>query len=151
MKNVCLSSMLIVLMCLPATVWANVNPFPTQTDSSLQTLFQLDEVDLYQSVDQLSQLEAYVKANPGVSLEQLQAEAHPLIADLQLSQDASISATEPPLGVPSFLWGFCLGIIGLAIVYFVTEDREQTEKALIGCLIGGLIGTIINVAFTLNQ
>lgn len=151
MKNVCLSSMLFVMMCMPVLLWANANPYPTKTDTTLQSLFQLDEASLYQSVDDLSQLEAYLKANPDLSLADLEATNHPLLSNLHLSDSPHSALVEPPLGVPSFLWGFCLGIIGLAIVYFVTEDREQTEKALIGCLVGTLIGTIINVAITLNQ
>jgi hypothetical protein len=44
------------------------------------------------------------------------------------------------LGIPSFAWGACLGVAGIAIVYFVADDRDETKKALIGCAVveGGL-------------
>ncbi len=40
------------------------------------------------------------------------------------------------LGIPSFIWGLVLGWVGILIVYLVTEDKEETKKALWGCIAG---------------
>jgi hypothetical protein len=41
-----------------------------------------------------------------------------------------------PANIPAFWWGCCLGILGVAIVYFATDkDAEQTKKSLYGLLV----------------
>ena len=41
--------------------------------------------------------------------------------------------------IASFLWGCAFGWVGLLIVYLVTDnDKEQTKKALWGCLANGV-------------
>jgi cytochrome c biogenesis protein CcdA len=43
---------------------------------------------------------------------------------------------EPPLGIPSFLWGCILGIVGVLIVYIITDgDKAETKKSLWGFLV----------------
>ena len=54
---------------------------------------------------------------------------------------------EPPLGVPSLLWGFCLGIVGVVIVHLVAEDRAETRKAIIGCAISTALYVVVYVLF----
>jgi hypothetical protein len=43
-----------------------------------------------------------------------------------------------PLGIPGFLWGFCLGLIGILIVYLATSEgsdrKKHVNQALYGCL-----------------
>ena len=56
---------------------------------------------------------------------------------------------DPPLGIPSFLWGMCLGLPGLAVVYFVTEDDEETKKALWGCLVSVAVYGVLYVLYVL--
>ena len=47
-----------------------------------------------------------------------------------------IQSLEPAWGIPSYAWGFCCWLPGVAIVYFVTEeDMEETKKAGIGCAV----------------
>lgn len=56
--------------------------------------------------------------------------------------------TAPPLGIPAFLWGCVFGILGLALVYFMTgQDGEQTKKALWGCIVGTLVWGVGGLAF----
>ncbi len=57
-----------------------------------------------------------------------------------LSSDVVIKAWSPdedPLfGIPAFWWGCILGAIGILLVYVLTDgDRDQTKKALFGCLV----------------
>jgi hypothetical protein len=67
-------------------------------------------------------------ANQGINLEQ---------------ENATVSINrgsgEMPL-VSGFWWGCCLGVVGLLVVYLVTDhDKDQVRKALIGCVISTLI------------
>jgi hypothetical protein len=67
------------------------------------------------------------------------------VSELALKEDvkgalvAVAGADDLPLGIPGFWWGFCLGLIGIQLVYILMEDspdrKEQTKKALIGALI----------------
>jgi len=101
-------------------------------------LFQVDEQEINAEFAQLNELEAFVEANNGITASEINAE-NPLVANLAASSDvlgalASFGG-EPPLGIPSFLWGFCFNVAGVALVYFVADDRDETKKALIGCAV----------------
>ncbi|MEM6344252.1 MAG: hypothetical protein AAF927_10245 [Bacteroidota bacterium] len=151
MKNVCLYLIFSLFISFPLYSMAGVNRLVNPPDSSLASLFVLDEAAVYQSVEELTQLEQYLSTQPEVSLSQLQASGDPMIADIQFSSDHSLNLTEPPLGIPSFIWGFCLGFIGMAVVYFVTEDREEVMSALYGCLVAGAISAILQAIAILYQ
>jgi hypothetical protein len=101
-------------------------------------LFSVNEQELNTEFAQLNELEAFVEANEGITASEINAE-NPLLANLETSGDvlgalASFGG-EPPLGIPSFLWGFCFNVAGVALVYFVADDRDETKKALIGCAV----------------
>jgi hypothetical protein len=53
-------------------------------------------------------------------------------------------AADSPLGIPGFWWGFCLGWVGMLIVYLMMDEgqdrKDQVKNALIGCIIGSVIG-----------
>ncbi len=56
----------------------------------------------------------------------------------------------PPFGIPSFLWGCCFGLLGVLFVYLMTDNnKEEAQKALIGCVVGGLASTLFYVAYVL--
>ncbi len=49
------------------------------------------------------------------------------------------------LGIPGFWWGFCLGVLGIILVYVAIEgDARKTEgkKAIIGCAVWSVIWII---------
>lgn len=75
------------------------------------------------------------------------------VNDLNLSADEEgllDSATDSPLGIGGFWWGFVLGIIGILIVYLSMDEgedrKEQVKNALIGCLIFAALWTVLWVA-----
>ena len=90
----------------------------------------LDEADTNQSLQQVEAAENFLIENLGVSYDQLDQELR-----VNLSASPVIGATQakPPLGIPSWIWGACHAVAGLAIVYFVTEDKDEAMKALGGC------------------
>ncbi len=89
----------------------------------------------------LEQLEDKIKAE-NLTFDQLDETT---IDQLALKEDvkgalvAVAGADDLPLGIPGFWWGFCLGLIGILLVYILMEDspdrKEETKKALIGALI----------------
>ncbi len=102
--------------------------------------FNFNEAEMDQALQQVEAAESFVAENPGVSYQELNQNL-----DVNLSATPVIGATqsEPPLGVPSWIWGACLGVAGLAIVYFVTEDKEETKQALWGCVGVTVVGLAI--------
>lgn len=105
-------------------------------------LFSYDKAKVNQAVSDMSRVEQVVNQNPNVSVDDLMAQGQ-LDASFEADATSPFSVMgEPPLGIPSFLWGCILGWIGLLIVYLVSEDKEETKKALWGCVVGSLVGIV---------
>jgi len=112
-------------------------------------LFTYDREEVESAFKELNELEDYVKINEGITLTDLLASNNNLISNLFLGDPYStnIFFDEPPLGIPSFWWGFCIGVWGIAVVYFVTEDRDETKLAFKGCVVGTLVYVVLYVGF----
>ncbi len=92
---------------------------------------------------QLERVEIFVNQNHGITLEELKTQNSELIQGIEL-EDSNLSSIQMVAGdmplVGSFWWGCCLGVIGLALVYFITDnDKAQVKSALWGCLIATLL------------
>ncbi|MGL4629604.1 MAG: hypothetical protein ACRCVT_00255 [Leadbetterella sp.] len=98
-----------------------------------------------EELSSLDQIESLVQ-NGQIDLETLRATSPSTVQNLDNSSTSAISAIgEVPLGIPSIVWGICLGLLGVLIVYLVTDkDNEQTKKAFVGCLIGTAIWLVLN-------
>lgn len=133
MKRVILS----LIICLMFTnLWANENFTNPVSEGEFS---------------QINKIEAFIEANPQTTLAELKNKDSELIQGIELldNTDAVVNSVVKDMPLLSgFWWGCCLGVVGLALVYFVTDkDRDQTRKALIGCLIATLvwgIGGLIN-------
>jgi hypothetical protein len=102
-----------------------------------QDEFNYDESQLNAEFEQLNKIEKYVEQND-VTLEELQAQNSDLVAGIDLNTEAtaSLAAADLPAGIPAFWWGCVLAVLGVILVYVLTDqDKEQTKKALIGCLV----------------
>jgi len=114
-------------------------------------LFQINDDKISDELSSLTLVEEYVNANQGVTYTDLKNSGNILskILSPELSTPSGIGyAFESPLGIPSFIWGFCLGIPGIVIVYLVSdEDKDETKKALFGCLAGSLAYTACYVIY----
>jgi hypothetical protein len=101
-------------------------------------LFKIDDQEINAEFAQLNELEQFVEANEGLTLSEINTN-NPLVQNLNNSSDIlgvlSTLRGEPPLGIPSFAWGACFGVAGIAIVYFVSDDRDETKKAFTGCVV----------------
>lgn len=111
-------------------------------------LFIINSGAIHSEMAELVELEAHV-ASTHQTYSELQMEENTLIANLSVANGMSglYLLEGPPLGIPSFLWGLCLGVPGLAVVYFVTEDSEETKKALWGCVVSGVVSAAFYVAW----
>lgn len=113
-------------------------------------LFRVDDQEINAEFAQLNELEHFVEANEGLTLSEINTN-NPLVQNLNNSSDIlgvlSTLRGEPPLGIPSFAWGACFGVAGIAIVYFVSDDREETKKAFTGCVVVEGVVILIYVVY----
>jgi hypothetical protein len=102
--------------------------------------FTLNETELTLSFDELNTLERFINENPNLSIEEIKAQNQDLVGNVSFESSAIVNPAGAMPIVGSFWWGCVLGIVGLLLVYFITDnDKEQTKKALVGCVIGTLL------------
>ena len=117
--------------------------------SGYADMIEVDESYMESVFADLNQLENYVLEHQGVTLNELKAIGSTLVANVDVSGLGSLGACsmlggEPPLGIPSFLWGCCLGWVGILLVYILTDnDKEEVKKSLYGCLVGTASSIIV--------
>lgn len=101
------------------------------------TDFDVNAATFEQEFADLDKIEAFVEANEGITLNELSTNHREILADVTLIEDTSMLMTADKMPIiGGFWWGCILGIVGLALVYFITDnDRDEVKKALIGCLI----------------
>lgn len=110
-------------------------------------LFSYDKAKVQKAVSNMSQVEKMVNQNPNVTVDELMTNGT-LGSSFEATATSPFSTMgEPPLGIPSFLWGCILGWVGLLIVYLVSEDKEETKKALWGCIAGTVAWIVFYFAF----
>jgi len=93
--------------------------------------------------EKVQKIEAFVESNPEITLADLQNSNSDLLSNIDLLDETSTTTLNAVKDMPlvsGFWWGCCLGVIGLALVYFVTNhDKDQVRKALFGCLIATVL------------
>ncbi len=100
--------------------------------------FNYDEQQINADFKQLDKIEKYVQNHEGTTLESLQSQNSELVSGLNISADSApaLMAEDLPLGIPAFWWGCVLSWVGLLLVYIISDkDKDQTKKALFGCLV----------------
>jgi hypothetical protein len=123
------------------------------TRAGMADLFSFDKSQVEKEMAELTELEAFVDANQGFTYTDVQTANNLLLLNVVDVEQNPYSVTkllrrgQPPLGIPSFVWGLCLNVPGIAIVYFIAEDSDETMMAFYGCLVGGALYIIIYFAF----
>jgi hypothetical protein len=116
-------------------------------------LFTYDADQVNSEMAELQAIENYVSVNQGITLTNLQAENNALVNNMNFVTGEfggmSTLSGEAAFGIPSFLWGCVFGVVGIAVVYFVTEDSEETKKAFFGCIVGSLSYFVFYVLWSL--
>jgi hypothetical protein len=138
MKNIL--SLFLMVGLLSTTLHAE-NIKPAASADQISKVLIDDKSSLAQEFESLNALEAKIKAE-NLTFSDLDAKT---VSSLSLKEDvqgslvAVAGADDLPLGIPGFWWGFCLGLVGILLVYILMEDspdrKEETKKALIGALI----------------
>lgn len=99
------------------------------------------------NMDQLNELESYVNQHEGITYNEVLAARADLVVGVSATPSlSSVNRGQPPLGIPSWIWGCVFGVAGLAVVYFVTDDKDETMKALWGCVASTVVGIILYFA-----
>lgn len=116
--------------------------------ASKKDLFSVDEAKMNTEFNNLNELESKVKENKDLTYDELvkSGEVEKYNLNVNSMESPSSGMGEPPLGIPSFLWGCIFSWVGILIVYLISEDKEETKKALYGCLVQGIIYIVIYVA-----
>lgn len=99
-----------------------------------------DAQNIESEFDKLNKIENFVQNNEGTTLENLQSQNSELLANINIEADTAsvVASSDLPAGIPAFWWGCVLTILGVVLVYVLTDkDNAQTKKALLGCLVSG--------------
>ena len=119
-------------------------PLPSLDESVLV----LDESALNEAMLELNELDEFLNDNVGITFADLESAESALIVNVENSTAplGMDQENEPPLGIPSFLWGCLLGVVGILIVYILTDgDKIETKKALWGMLVWVGISVVLYV------
>jgi hypothetical protein len=111
-------------------------------------LFKLDYNAVRAEFTQLDQLAVMVTSNSDLTYDMLKLSDGNLIESLRLVPASVLPGGEknPVLGIPSFLWGCGLGVVGMLVVYLVSDkDMAETKKALWGCLTWTAVVVVVDV------
>jgi len=127
-----------MVLLFSQTLSLTARPSETYLPSIDESVLVLDESALNEAMTELNELDEFLNDNAGVTFTDLESSENELIVGVENST-APLGMTsdgEPPLGIPSFLWGCILGIVGILLVYILTDgDKNETKKALWGMLV----------------
>ncbi len=108
--------------------------------------FSFNESEFYSSFETLNEIDQVVESNPLISVDELKNVDGLSMEGLEALD--YMNSFEPPLGIPSFLWGCVLGWIGILVTYLVTDgDKQETKQALIGCIVGGAVYVVLYIVY----
>jgi hypothetical protein len=111
-------------------------------------LFNLDYNAVKAEFSQLDQLATMVTSNSELTYSNLMLTNSNLVASLRLVPESLLPTGEknPVLGIPSFLWGCGLGVVGMLVVYIISDqDKVETKKAMWGCISWTAVVVIVDV------
>jgi hypothetical protein len=140
----------LALLLLNAQMYAA--PFSTLGNSDdVNTVVNFDENEVYAEFSAIADLSDMIASSELTADEIATTNASVLenvstVATLPLSSDEESGGA--PLGIPSFLWGCVFGLLGVILVYFISEEnKDETKKALWGCIAGGAIYAIVWIIY----
>lgn len=139
-----------MLAFMGSTLWA-VSPGSTSGNP-----FQ-DELSCYDhAFSGMSELEQLVEAR-NASYTALASENNSLLNHVTSDKDIAstlLGAAAPEgdrlLGIPGFCWGFCLGWIGIILVYVAVDGearKSEGRQAVLGCVIGTVVSLLATLIY----
>jgi len=137
-----------MLLLFTQTLSLSARPSAAVIPSIDESVLVLDEAALNEAMMELNELDEYLNVNEGVTYAELETSGSELILNVNNST-APLGMDmegEPPLGIPSFLWGCILGPLGILLVYVISDgDKSETKKALWGMLAWVGVVILLNV------
>jgi hypothetical protein len=133
-----LSVFLACLMLITQTQSLSAKASDPGLPSLDESVLVLDEEALDQAMQELNELDEFLNVNTEITFADLESADSELIVGFENSTTplGMDQEGEPPLGIPSFLWGCIFGVIGILLVYILTDgDKDETRKALWGMLV----------------
>ncbi len=112
------------------------------TENEIQAVSAFDDAEIYDAFAGMADLDQYLATNTNKTYTDVSKENCALLNGVSATTSLPLSASsdQEALGIPSFLWGCVFGIIGLLVVYLMTDNnKEQTKKALYGCIVGTVV------------
>ncbi len=124
-----------------------INAFATTPETILAK-----KANIEQQLSQLDQIEKII-LQEGLTYQELAVKYPELVAKTNVASENEEGIfsgdRDAPLGIPGFWWGFCLGWVGLLIVYLTMDEgasrKEQVKNALWGCVISTVVGFIFYI------
>jgi len=130
---------LLFLVIMGATSFVNAND---------ADLFNYDRESLDMVMSDLSVIESYITENPGANYSDVMSLGLLNVNGTDFSNELLGYLGEPPLGIPSFLWGCVGGWVGLVVVYVATDnDKPEVKKALWGCVASSATIAVVYVLY----
>lgn len=125
-----------------------VSPLSANNDKNKPLiLVKTNPSDIENALQEARDLSNFIDAN-GLNFDALKEVSPEMVSSTNLSVSASEDyffkgGSGAPLGIPGIVWGFCLGLIGVLIVYIAMGEggdrKKQVRMSLIGCLIGAAL------------
>ena len=118
-----------------------------------QQLFATNEADIFaidaqECTEQLQAIaaveqEVLQRGHENISYQTLALEQNQALNDANLTRvleatSLTVRTNDMPITKP-FVWGLCLGVAGLAAVYFVTQENKDIKWAAFGCTLNAAI------------
>jgi hypothetical protein len=144
-------SLITALLLLNAQTFSMAVPFNgLDLSDDASEIIDFNEAEVTEVFSEIENLVLLVAQND-VSYDELVSEGATDLSMLSSASALPLSPSAdgggPPMGIPSFLWGCVFGIFGLLLVYIVSQNPEQTNKALWGCVIATLVWGVGGFAF----
>lgn len=141
-------SLLLVFALMNLQGFASVNVLSSLgNDVEINEFASFNESEFMAEFDELKNLEDFLELGDA-SYADVSEISENLVLNVNTASVLPFEAgTEsgPALGIPSFLWGCVFGWVGLLVVYLITENKDETKKALTGCVVSGVVGIVIYV------
>lgn len=125
---------------------------PVTNPENLVNKFETSSIAIDSELSNLHEANSTVIDNE-LSFDELATNHAELVEETNLSSNLKDGifekASDSPLGIPGFWWGFCLGWVGMLIVYIAMDDgsdrKSQVKNALYGCLISTAVSLVLYI------
>ena len=144
-----LSVALALLLLNTQTFAFNLKSAVDISSTEIEATTEFNDSEIYEAFADISTLDQYLQTNEDKTYSDLELEDSSMLAGVSSTTTLPLSSSasdELALGIPSFLWGCVFGIIGVVVVYLMTdENKEQTKKAVYGCVASTVVGIVFYI------